>query len=929
MSVCPTTTEQLCGCCTGITMETPEFIGNRPAQAAIAYRVGRYATFNSSMLACLSQSAYTPMQLLRTRDPGDFTIAMLDSFAGVLDILTFYQERFANEAFLRTALDQRSVFELSRLIGYVPSPGVAASDVLAFTLSDAPGSPDNVLIAAGTRVQSVPGPGQKPQVFETASAITAMIGYNALPAQTALAWTLTAEANTWLQGTANNVNVGDMLLFVSATNGMPDDQGAIEARVVVATTIDSTNGITQISWNAPLTGYFAPGRTAAEVCVYVFRKKVALFGAQAPTPVTLPNFGVGSNIAGAPTAAGRDWNYTSYSPGSASLNLDGAYPGLTPTSGTTQWALLMSPWEAAALRIIAAGETSPNRYTLTTKTTRLTFALGVLSSGGTTSAALDSALSDLEIETRNTTVWVQSAQLPLANLPLTRWVGNPGLAMQSGMLAPVGGHAVTVIGGQLIADGQPVGISGKRVRLCVLPGAGAVFSPANSSSALTVADNQVFLLDAYPPVVDTSGTPIWKVITQSGVAGELALDAGHVLLAPADKNDAVTSEASDVATIAVDGDATTLSLGARLTRLYDAATVRVNANAVEASNGETVQELLGSGDATNAALTFTLKQSPLTYVSSTGTNGTQSTLQVWINNLQWHEVPNLLESGPADRVFVTRVNQSGFTVVQFGDGINGARTPTGQMNIRAVYRKGIGSAGMVAAGQLSQPLDRPQGLKGVINPSAAAGGADPATADDARARAPLPTLTIGRVVSLEDYQNYALNFGGIAKAIASWAFFNGTRGVFLTVAGADGATFAPTDLVILNLIDSLHRYGNPFVPLRVVSYVPVLFQIAANVRIDDDNYDPQLVLGQVWQNLVAAYAFDERLLGQNVEAGDIIEIVQNTPGVVAMQLTALHVTGSPSASVPVQLCAAGALPPQGAQMLLLDPACQNAVGAWS
>jgi predicted phage baseplate assembly protein len=355
----------------------------------------------------------------------------------------------------------------------------------------------------------------------------------------------------------------------------------------------------------------------------------------------------------------------------------------------------------------------------------------------------------------------------------------------------------------------------------------------------------------------------------------------------------------------------------------------VNANAVNASNGETVQELLGSGDATNAALTFTLKQSPLTYVTSTGNNGTQSTLQVWVNNLQWHEVPNLLAAGPADRVFVTRVNQSGFTVVQFGDGTNGARTSTGQMNVRAVYRKGIGSAGMVAAGQLSQPLDRPQGLRAVTNPSAASGGADPATADDARASAPLPTLTIGRVVSLEDYQNYALNFAGVAKATASWTYFNGTRGVFVTVAGPEGATFQPTDTVIVHLIESLHIYGNKYVPLQVVSYDPVLFQVAANVLVDDENYDPALVLPQVWQNLVAAFAFDNRLLGQNVAASDIIEIVQQTPGVIAMQLTALFLTGSPTATVPAQLCAAGALPPQGAQMLLLDPACQNAIGVWS
>ena len=87
---------------------------------------------------------------------------------------------------LRTAVDQRSVIELARLVGYKPSPGVAASAFLAFTLSSAPGSPDNVLIPAGSRVQSVPAPGQSPQVFETFSDLTALIAYNALPAQTTL-----------------------------------------------------------------------------------------------------------------------------------------------------------------------------------------------------------------------------------------------------------------------------------------------------------------------------------------------------------------------------------------------------------------------------------------------------------------------------------------------------------------------------------------------------------------------------------------------------------------------------------------------------------------------------------------------------------------------------------------------------------------------
>ena len=929
MNACPTTSERLCGCCTGVAMQTPEFIGNRPGLRVIAYRVGRHATFKASMQACLSQSSFAPLALLRTRDPADFSIGLIDSWAMVLDILGFYQERLANEAFLRTAVDQRSVFELARLIGYVPSPGVAATDVIAFTLTDAPGSPDPVQIPAGTRVQSVPGPGQKPQVFETSAAITARIACNALPAQTTTPWQATAATGARIQGTANNVGVGDLLLFVAAAGGAAIPSGPGEVHFVTGVVPDPAHGTTYLSWDGPLAASFPAGATADAVSLYVFHKKAALYGVQAPNPAALYQWG--SGIPGAPDRSKNesDWEYAAYASGSGQLNLDAAYAGLGPAPGAPQWAVLTGSSSTAFFAVTAADESNPNRYSLTAKTTRLTLAFGQMLRGNA-SATLDSALSAFEADTRNVTAWIQSAPLPLASAPLTDWPDNPGYAVQPGMLAAVGGSSVSVVGGQQVADGQAVGVSGRRIRLRVLAGAGASFVPAQSSASTAVADDQVFLLDAFPPADDAvTGLQEWQVLTTGGVGGALRVDAKHLQLQPADPGDPVASEAAVVATAQPGGDLTRLDLDAALARLYDRTTVAVNANAVVASHGETVQELLGSGDATNPALSFTLKQSPLTYVSSSRPSGIQSTLQVWVNNLQWHEVPNLLGAGPADRVFVTRADADGNTTVQFGDGIDGARTPTGQMNIRAVYRKGIGSAGMVAAGQLSQALDRPQGLKSAVNPSAAVGGADPASADDARARAPLPTLTIGRVVSLQDYRDYALNFGGIAKASAAWAYFDGTRGVFLTIAGADGATFESSDTVMLNLSTSLRKFGNPHVPIRVASYEPLLFQLAASVRIDDADYDAALVLAQAWQRLGDSFSFGQRQLGQDLAASDLVEVMQGTPGVVAVQLTALHLTGAPAGKPPVQLCAAGPRPPGGAQLLLLDPACKSAIGAWS
>jgi hypothetical protein len=112
--------------------------------------------------------------------------------------------------------------------------------------------------------------------------------------------------------------------------------------------------------------------------------------------------------------------------------------------------------------------------------------------------------------------------------------------------------------------------------------------------------------------------------------------------------------------------------------------------------------------------------------------------------------------------------------------------------------------------------------------------------------------------------------------------------------------------------------------------VPLLFEFSAQIKIDQDNYDPTQVLALVWQNLSAAFAFDERELAQNVAASSIVEIIQQTPGVIALRLQALRLSGEPAVgAVPAFLCAAGPAPPQGAQMLLLDPVTQGAIGVWS
>src|SRR4030095_7537362 len=271
-------------------------------------------------------------------------------------------------------------------------------------------------------------------------------------------------------------------------------------------------------------------------------------------------------------------------------------------------------------------------------------------------------------------------------------------------------------------------------------------------------------------------------------------------------------------------------------------------------------EVLGAGDASKPYQGFTLRQPPLTFVrSDSSPTGAVSTLVLRVNDLRWEEVPFFYGRGPAERVYTTRIDDDGSTVVQFGDGIHGTRLPTGQENVRATYRKGVGTAGNVKGGQLTTLLTRPLGLKAAQNPLPAAGGDDPEPRDAARDNAPLQVRTLDRVVSLLDYEDFARAYSGIAKALATWSWDGQHRGVFLTVAGPQGDPVA--DEVLAKLESAIRKAGDPFVPLRLKSYRAAVFRVRFKVKVDPA-YDKPAVLAHVVEHLRASFSFVARVVGQ-------------------------------------------------------------------
>ena len=100
-----------------------------------------------------------------------------------------------------------------------------------------------------------------------------------------------------------------------------------------------------------------------------------------------------------------------------------------------------------------------------------------------------------------------------------------------------------------------------------------------------------------PPISDPiiTGNLLWDVLTVTGQAGTLSVPAASRQLFSSVTADALAGEAALVTVANVNGATTVLTLAAPLQRLYDTPTLNVNANAVEASHGETMREVVGAG----------------------------------------------------------------------------------------------------------------------------------------------------------------------------------------------------------------------------------------------------------------------------------------------------------------------------------------------
>ncbi|HZS45947.1 MAG TPA: putative baseplate assembly protein, partial [Blastocatellia bacterium] len=339
----------------------------------------------------------------------------------------------------------------------------------------------------------------------------------------------------------------------------------------------------------------------------------------------------------------------------------------------------------------------------------------------------------------------------------------------------------------------------------------------------------------------------------------------------------------------------TLILANKPAYCYKRDTVTIYGNVVEATHGETRNEVLGSGDSSKSLQEFTLRQSPLTYLAAPTPAGASSTLQVRVNNILWHETDSLDKLGPTDRDYVTETGDDDKTTITFGNGKQGARPATGAENVTAVYRTGIGQPGNVKANQISLLVTRPLGLKAVTNPVRASGGADRESIDQIRSNVPLAVMALDRLVSVQDYQDFARTFAGIGKASSIRLSNGSSQLVHLTIAGTDDIPIDENSDLYRNLLLALRGFGDQDQQFMVKTRELMLLVISAKVRILPD-YQFESVASNIRPVLLDTFGFQRRDLGQSVFLSEVISAIQHVPGVAYVDVDVLDSVSESDAS---------------------------------
>jgi hypothetical protein len=244
----------------------------------IGYRTGDFTSFRHALLRHLDGE--TELDIWQPTAGSDLGLQVLDWWAYIADILTFYNEQIANEDYLGTATQDASVRCLTGLLGYRPRPGIGATARLAVIAS----SPAPLVIPDGFAITSKAAPGVDSQTFETTTAttfpyptsvpgpapdnLTDTAPATSLPSTVGAGAAeppahpeLIARGGVLVQGIPTSIAPGDRLLLIAASWQQPGDPAAL---VIVTGLVPEQDPHGRKNTRVLLTGTSSLGSAAAQ-----------------------------------------------------------------------------------------------------------------------------------------------------------------------------------------------------------------------------------------------------------------------------------------------------------------------------------------------------------------------------------------------------------------------------------------------------------------------------------------------------------------------------------------------------------------------------------------------------------------------------------------------------------------------------------------
>jgi hypothetical protein len=197
---------------------------------------------------------------------GDFATTLFELGAMVGHVLAVYQNRYASEAFLRTAQSPRSLVKHARRLAYEADPGLSATGFAHFTI----GAGLSGTLPAGLHLASAPLGAIKAQDFETTEPRAVNAAWNDIAvAEPSTPAALQASDTTLaIAGTGHRLRPGEPMLLVGPALWQPLSVVAVAEDTAADRTTLTLSSALGTDVPAPLDGYLLLAAPALELRLF-------------------------------------------------------------------------------------------------------------------------------------------------------------------------------------------------------------------------------------------------------------------------------------------------------------------------------------------------------------------------------------------------------------------------------------------------------------------------------------------------------------------------------------------------------------------------------------------------------------------------------------------------------------------------------------